>query len=310
MLDARTETFGLPAQFDHTFKIVAFDWDGAAVPSRTSDASDVTQAIENLLDQGVFVAIVTGTHIGNVFEQSLKHVTTPNKDKLFACMNRGSEVFTFEAGRTDPVTVHQRVATEIENKQLDQASETLKQRIEASSNMKIDIVYDRVNRRKVDINTLPEWADPPKSRIVELEESTQSRLKTAGFSQGMATLFEMTDDIVAEIGLAGACMTTDMKYLEVGLTDKGSSIKWVVENIARPNGIDPKDILIGGDEFGPLGEVTGSDYRMVVPEAAGATYFSVGREPNGVTEPVIFVGGGPDRFRDVLQAQAERHIGN
>jgi len=84
----------------------------------------------------------------------------------------------------------------------------------------------------------------------------------------------------------------------------------VIENIARPNGIDPQDILIGGDEFGPLGEVTGSDYRMVVPEAAEATYFSVGREPNGVTEPVIFIGGGPDRFRDVLTAQAKRHIGS
>jgi len=219
MLDARTETFGLPAQFDHTFKIVAFDWDGAAVPDRTSDASAVTKAIEDLLDQGVFVVIVTGTHIGNVFEQSLKHVTTPNKDKLFACMNRGSEVFTFEAGRTDPVTLHQRIATAQENSRLDQVSETLKQRIEADSDMKIDIVYDRVNRRKVDINTLPEWADPPKARIVELEQSTQSRLKAAGFSHGMATLFEMTENIVAEIGFADACMTTDMKYLEVGLTD-------------------------------------------------------------------------------------------
>jgi hypothetical protein len=40
-------------------------------------------------------------------------------------------------------------------------------------------------------------------------------------------------------------------------------------------------ILIGGDEFGPLSGVPGSDAKMLLPEDRGAVAVSVGPEPAG-----------------------------
>ncbi|HKF54223.1 MAG TPA: hypothetical protein VKJ45_02220, partial [Blastocatellia bacterium] len=51
----------------------------------------------------------------------------------------------------------------------------------------------------------------------------------------------------------------------------------------------------------------GSDFRMVTPEAKGATFVSVGPEPSGVPPEVIHVGGGPARFKRILESQIEMY---
>jgi kojibiose phosphorylase len=85
-------------------------------------------------------------------------------------------------------------------------------------------------------------------------------------------------------------------------------VRWVLRELAAPRAIAPEDMLVGGDEFGPVAGFPGSDDKMVVPEARGAVLVSVGPEPGGAPPPVIHLGGGPDRFLDLLAAQAARHL--
>ena len=59
-------TTRLPAGLDRRFEALVFDWDGTAVPDRQADASAVRETIEALCSLGMQVAIVSGTHVGNV----------------------------------------------------------------------------------------------------------------------------------------------------------------------------------------------------------------------------------------------------
>ncbi|MBI4497223.1 MAG: glycoside hydrolase family 65 protein [Chloroflexi bacterium] len=77
----------------------------------------------------------------------------------------------------------------------------------------------------------------------------------------------------------------------------------MLRELAQPQGIPPGDILIGGDEFGPLAGVAGSDAKLMTPEARESVFISVGREPGGVPPEVIALGGGPARFRTLLACQ-------
>ena len=115
----------------------------------------------------------------------------------------------------------------------------------------------------------------------------------------------MTADAAKAAGLRDPRITTDVKHVEVGLTDKSDSIAYVMRRLAPVRAILPAEVLLAGDEFGPIGGFEGSDYRMVSRLAAGATIVSVGREPNGVPPGVVHLGGGPAAFVELLDAQAD-----
>ncbi len=100
-------------------------------------------------------------------------------------------------------------------------------------------------------------------------------------------------------------MTSDAKHVEIGLTDKTDSARAVFAELWR-DGIAPQQILIGGDEFGAVGGMPGSDSFMIIADAAGSVVCSVGVEPNGVPDGVVHLGGGPARFQQVLGSQLHR----
>lgn len=302
----RQLTVSLPLSLNRTFDIIIFDWDGTVVPDRHADATEATQLIDALLRVGAFVVPLTGTNINNMYRQSLNALRGEHVSRLFACCNRGSEVFTLDRRTGEPQPVHRRMATPEEDEKLTRVAERIKAEIESETSLQIGIVYDRLNRRKVDVLTLPGWEDPPKARIAELEAVTQRLLKDAGYPRGMADLFDLARKLATEEGLEDARFTTDMKYLEVGLTDKGDSTRWVINELAQPRSISVDRLLFGGDEFGFLGGAPGSDFLMVVPEAEGGCFVSVGIEPNGVPAPIINLGGGPQHFLDVLRDQLKR----
>ena len=115
----------------------------------------------------------------------------------------------------------------------------------------------------------------------------------------------MTDAAAKAAGLRDPRITTDVKHVEVGLTDKSDSIAYVMRRLAPVRAILPAEVLLAGDEFGPIAGFEGSDYRMVSRLAEGATIVSVGREPNGVPPGVVHLGGGPAAFVELLDAQAD-----
>jgi trehalose/maltose hydrolase-like predicted phosphorylase len=288
-----------PPTLARRFEAAVFDWDGTAVPDRSADATPVRELVEALSAIGFHIGIVSGTHLGNVDAQLAARPSGPGV--LFLCLNRGSEVFA--VGEDGPVHVHRRMATPAEDEALTAAAHSTIERL-AERGLRAEIISDRLNRRKIDLIPEPEWADPPKARIDELLAAVEARLRAAGLD-GLVDIAALAEAAARDAGVLDPRVTSDVKHVEIGLTDKSDSAHWLFAEFARV-GIGPHAVLVGGDEFGTIGGLPGSDSLMLVPEAATATAFSVGVEPGGVPSGVLALGGGPERFAVLLVDQLER----
>jgi trehalose/maltose hydrolase-like predicted phosphorylase/hydroxymethylpyrimidine pyrophosphatase-like HAD family hydrolase len=281
------------------FEAAVFDWDGTAVTDRQADASELRELFAELLEAGFDLAIITGTHIGNVDGQLALRPQGPGR--IIVACNRGSEVY--ELTSVGPVPLERRVASAAEDEMLDRAAELATERL-GEKGLTVSVISDRLNRRKIDLIPLPKWADPPKAELPKLLAAVEARLAAAGID-GLPEAVELVRACGLEAGLSDPRVTSDAKYAEIGLTDKTHSARYVISWLAR-RGIRPEQVLIGGDEFGSLGNCPGSDSLMLVPETAGAVCFSVGPEPEGTPEGVLNLGGGPELFADILANQLQR----
>ena len=292
----------LPAALDRRFDAIVFDWDGTAVPDRQADAERVRELVEALCAHGMNLGVVTGTHVGNVDGQLQARPAGPGR--LYLCLNRGSEVFAADAHGLR--LVERRQASPDEDRALDAAAEATVAAL-AARGLTAEIVSQRLNRRKIDLIPEPEWADPPKAQIAQLLDAVESRLDAAGL-RGLDEAVEVARAAASEAGLSDPRVTSDAKHVEIGLTDKADSARWLFSELGR-RGVGPRLVLVAGDEFGPLGGIEGSDSFLLVAEAERATAVSVGAEPNGVPDNVIRLGGGPDAFIALLEDQLQRRIG-
>ncbi len=288
-----------PDRLERRFEAIVFDWDGTAVPDRLGDATMVRELVERLCAAGVEVAVVSGTHVDNVDGQLRARPPAPGH--LVLALNRGSEAYTVDAA--GPHLVERRRASAEEDAALSTAAELVVERL-AARGLETEIVSRRLNRRKIDLIPVPEWADPPKARIGALLDAVTRRLLDAGFS-GLPEIVEIAHGAARDAGLGAAKVTSDAKHVEIGLTDKSDSARWLIRDFAR-RGIAPADVLVLGDEFGSLGNLPGSDSLLLVPEAEGAVAASVGMEPTGVPSGVVSLGGGPATFVGLLADQVRR----
>ncbi len=289
----------LPATLDRRFEAIVFDWDGTAVPDRRSDATRLRELVEELCSLAFEVIVVSGTHSENVDGQL--QARPPGPGRLYLCVNRGSEVY--RAHEHGLQVVERRLATREENAALDVAVAATVDAL-ARRGLETEIVSNRLNRRKIDLIPLAEWADPPKARITELLAAVESRLRRAGFA-ALAEAAEVARVSARGAGLADPRVTSDAKHLEIGLTDKSDAAHWIFAGLRR-RGIAPGLVLLAGDEFGPLGGLPGSDSLLLVPEGNRATVISVGAEPTGPPPGVISLPGGPERFVEILEDQLAR----
>lgn len=281
------------------FEAVVFDWDGTAVTDRSADASAMRRVVEALCEHGVDVAVVSGTHVGNVDGQLVARPSGPGR--LLLALNRGSELF--EVGPDGPRVLARREATPDEDVALTRAAERMVAVLGARG-IEARIVSQRLNRRKIDLIPLPEWSDPPKAEIDRLLAAVEHRLRDAGIGS-LVEVAALAAEVGREAGLSDPRVTSDAKHVEIGLTDKADSARAVFAELWA-DGIAANLVLIGGDEFGDLGGLRGSDSFMLVAEAAGASVCSVGVEPNGVPARVVQLQGGPDRFLELLRDQLRR----
>jgi trehalose/maltose hydrolase-like predicted phosphorylase len=284
---------------DRTFEAIIFDWDGTAVPDRTADAEPVRSRVEALSRAGVDVAVVSGTHVSNIDGQLRARPAGPGR--LYLCLNRGSEVFAVD--EHGPQLVWRRTATPEEDAKLDRAAALTIARLAATGLVAV-LVSQRLNRRKIDLIPVSEWADPPKARIAELLDAVTKRLRSRGVPN-LAAVVHLATGAAREAGLDDPRVTSDAKHVEIGLTDKSDSARWVLNDLwAR--GIGPGLVLVAGDEFGGMGGVRGSDAWMLIPEASRSVAVSVGREPEGVPPGVLHLGSGPAVFLALLDDQLGR----
>jgi len=284
---------------DRRFEAVLFDWDGTAVPDRAADATRLRELVEELCALGLELGVVTGTHVGNVGGQLQARPAGPGR--LYFCVNRGSEVF--RADKEGLQLVYRRQATAEEDAALDAAAEATVEAL-AWRGIRAEIVSQRLNRRKIDLIPEPEWDDPPKARIAELFAAVEERLRGAGVA-GIREAVELATEAAREAGVQDPRVTSDAKHVEIGLTDKSDSARWLFDDYRR-RGIGAAQVLVAGDEFGPMGGLPGSDSFLLVTEAERSIAVSVGAEPAGVPAGVIGLGGGPDRFIALLADQLER----
>lgn len=300
-----TISSGAADRLARPFAAIIFDWDGTAVVDRKEDAEALVTLAEALLEQNVWLVVVTGTHYGHVDDQFCRFIAPARRHHLIVCTNRGSEVYGFDRWGMS-VRRFLRLATPEEDYTLSATAEAVRDEIQQATGLDIAIVYDRLNRRKIDLIPLPEWSDPPKSRISELLAAVEQRLEKAGWTGGLGAAISLTSRAALHNGLPNARVTSDVKHIEVGLTDKGDAVRWVIDHVLAPNAIPLSDVLVAGDEFGPLGPAPGSDDRLR-EEAPIATVVSVGVEPSGVPADVVHLSGGPERFRAFLADQVWRH---
>ncbi|HUP31620.1 MAG TPA: glycosyl hydrolase family 65 protein [Gaiellaceae bacterium] len=289
----------LSERLDRRFEAAVFDWDGTAVPDRRTSAFRLRLLVEKLSRAGFHIVVVSGTNLANVDGQLRARPTGPGR--LLLCLSRGSEVFSI--GPAGPELIFRRTATAAEDAALTAAAELVRDRL-AEHGLRVAIVAARLNRRKLDLIPEPEWTDPPKARIAELVAAVEQRLHGVGI-ESLARVVGLAREAAAEAGLADPRVTSDAKHVEIGLTDKSDSARWAFCELWR-HGVSPGLVLLGGDEFGALGGVSGSDSFMLVPEAVGATAVSVGVEPAGVPSGVVTLGGGHERFLDLLADQLAR----
>jgi trehalose/maltose hydrolase-like predicted phosphorylase len=283
---------------DRRFEAIVFDWDGTAVPDRRADAGQVRRLTEQLCAAGIDIAVVSGTHVENVDGQLGARPVGPGL--LHLLLNRGSEVY--RVGQGGPELVERREASPSEDTALTRAAELAVERL-AARGLEVKIVSRRLNRRKIDLIPEPRWADPPKAEIAQLLGAVETRLAAHGVA-GLAEAVAIAKQASVEAGLEYARVTSDAKHVEIGLTDKADSARWIFADLWR-RGVGPGLVLVAGDEMGPLGGVPGSDSLLLALEADRATAVSVGAEPGGVPSRVIHLAGGPRSFRRLLTAQID-----
>jgi trehalose/maltose hydrolase-like predicted phosphorylase len=288
-----------PISVARRFEAIVFDWDGTAVPDRRADASAIRAKVEHLCREGVDIAIVSGTHVDNIDGQL--HARPSGPGRLLLALNRGSELFEVDEG--GPHVIARRIATTDEDAALTRAAEEVVRRL-AARGIDARIVSRRLNRRKIDLLPMPEWRDPPKAVIDRVVAAVEYRLHAAGIG-GLQEATQLALTAASDVGLAGCKVTSDAKHLEIGLTDKADSARAVFAELWR-DGISADQVLIAGDEFGPLGGLGGSDSMMLIEDARPATVFSVGVEPEGLPDRVVSLRGGPPVFAAFLDDQITR----
>lgn len=284
-----------------TFEALVLDWDGTVVPDRLADATPARERVEALTRAGIHVLLVTGTHLEIVDNQLGARPQGPGR--LFVCCNRGSEVF--EVTGAGPTLVSRRTATDEEDAALDRAATRTVEHLTARG-LSARVVSQRLNRRKIDLIPVPEWADPKKADIGLLADAVRARLDSVGIT-GLAEVVALATDVARSAGLADPRITSDVKHVEIGLTDKSDSARFAARWLAEL-GITGSLVLLGGDEFGPIGGVPGSDSLMMVSDLDRAVVVSVGVEPASVPPGVLHAGGGPPRLLDILDGQLARRV--
>lgn len=301
MLDVAPSPATLDPRLERVFTAIAFDWDGTAVPDRTAETWRLGAAMNRLLRAGAHLVVITGTRFGHIDQALVGHIRGPHVARLLVSTNRGSELYGYDASG-EPLLLARRVATPEEDEALDLSAEQVAGAVRAATGLDVEVVRDRLNRRKIDL--FPSWSDPPKARLGELVAAVEARLAAAGWRGGVAEVVRRAEAAAKDAGLPDPRVSSDGKHVEIGLTDKADAIEMVTSWLGEP----AHALLLVGDEVGTVGGVEGSDARLRTARTKDAMFVSVGPEPAGVPEGVIHLGGGPERFVDLLEAQADRRL--
>ncbi len=285
-------------ELDRRFEALIFDWDGTAVPDRGADGAPLRAAVEAACALGLDLAVVSGGDVQSIDGQLGARPRGPGE--LHLLPNHGSEVFRASVEGVELLA--RQTASAAQEAALDRAAELAVAGYGALG-LQTRIVSRGLNIRKIDLIGTAESADRPAGRVAELFAAVEVRLREHSLD-GLPAAVELAAAAAAEVGLPDARVTSDAEHIEIGLAGTSDSARWFFTHLWR-RGVDPEQVLIIGDELGPLGGLPGSDAELLIDDARGATVVSVGVEPAGVPSGVIALGGGPVAFGRLLDRQLE-----
>lgn len=284
------------------YKAVFFDWDGTAVMSRKAPVEEAVKAMAPLLDEGVKLAIISGTTIENIAGGEIeKYFTEKQLANLYLGLGRGAYNYMFQEGK--PCCFQNMIPEERILLNIHRICFDIHMELKEKFGFDTDIVFSRPNYCKIDLMVNNERGDN-----LFLQESELDILKKVMAEHGMEGGIKQLMDLADEIGKkyqVTVVPTCDAKYLEVGISSKSDNVNAIFGRIQEETDIKPEECAYWGDEYVGIEEgIFGSDSFMYTPVTAPGDFFDVS-DINSKNRPdwVRIIGGGVDSFLKFLCGQ-------
>ncbi len=283
------------------YKAIFFDWDGTAVLSRTAPADEAADAMRPLLEQGVKLAIISGTTIENIAGGNIYQFFTESQSRnLFLGLGRGAYNYSFQSGR--PQIFADQIPEKNVLEDIHRICFDIHLELKHSYDYDTDIVFSRPNYCKIDLMTGNDRGNQMFMQAGELERLKEN-LENHGIHGGLRRLIEIAKQIGEHYGIS-VKPTCDAKYLEVGISDKGDNVDRILEHLTAEYGISPEECCYWGDEFvGVEPGIYGSDSLMCTEKTGKGDFFDVSELEGDRLPNVNCLGGGVETFLEFLKSQ-------
>jgi hypothetical protein len=286
-----------------TYKAIIFDWDGTAVPTRAAPVDVVLPLMVQLLEKGILLNIISGTTYEKIADGSLHDgIPIPARANLYLGLGRGAFNYGFDP-EGSPVILENAVPESADELlRIHEAAFRVHTHLLREFGYETDIVFSRPNYCKIDLLVNLNRGDALFLQPGEID-SVNRELARHGLEGGMQALIRRVLDLTKDLH-PGLQVTTDAKYLELGLTTKADNVRFFLDSIAFPRGLTAEDCCFWGDEFTYLDEgVPGSDALMMIDSSRAADFFDVSPSPRRLPYGVQSTGGGVPDFIRFLESQ-------
>ncbi|EOT2959074.1 HAD family hydrolase [Clostridium perfringens] len=284
------------------YRAIFFDWDGTAVTSRKAPVDEIVSRMKGLLNKGIKLAIISGTTIENIAGGRLQdYFTEKELENLFLGLGRGAYNYKFNKNKNlelfNSMIPEKSVLLDVHKACFD-----IHMKLLEDYDYKTDIVFSRPNYCKIDL-----MVDNNRGEQLFLQENEVDILKENltrhGFNEGILELIKISEEIGKKYGL-DLVVTTDAKYLEVGVSSKSDNVNTILRCFKDEFGILPEECSFWGDEYIGIDEgLYGSDSLMITDSSKNGDFFDVSNLKGKRPEEVIILSGGVERFLEFLSSQ-------
>ncbi|HAT4071544.1 TPA: HAD hydrolase family protein [Clostridium perfringens] len=284
------------------YRAIFFDWDGTAVTSRKAPVDEIVSRMKGLLNKGIKLAIISGTTIENIAGGRLQdYFTEKELENLFFGLGRGAYNYKFNKNKNlelfNNMIPEKSVLLDVHKACFD-----IHMKLLEDYDYKTDIVFSRPNYCKIDL-----MVDSNRGEQLFLQENEVDILKENlirhGFNEGILELIKISEEIGKKYGL-DLVVTTDAKYLEVGVSSKSDNVNTILRYFKDEFGILPEECSFWGDEYIGIDEgLYGSDSFMITDSSKSGDFFDVSNLKGKRPEEVIILSGGVERFLEFLSSQ-------
>lgn len=284
------------------YKAVFFDWDGTAVMSRKAPVEEAVKAMAPLLDEGVKLAVISGTTIENIAGGEIeKYFTARQLENLYLGLGRGAYNYAFKNGK--PWCFQDMIPDKKTLLNIHRICFDIHVELKERYGFDTDIVFSRPNYCKIDLMVANGRGDN-----LFLQESELDMLKKDmaehGINGGLKQLMELAGAVGKKYQVA-VVPTCDAKYLEVGISSKSDNVDAIFGRMQEEGGIKPGECAYWGDEYVGIEDgIFGSDSFMHTKITEEGDFFDVS-DIKSTSRPdwAKVVGGGVESFLGFLRGQ-------